>query len=95
MPNNVADLHVDAGGGHGLRGWGQTMLTAACPCPTATHERRCARARIDAQRGRLYDGLYDGVATRRVEQTGKVRLLNPALAVDDATARRFALLEID
>lgn len=75
------------------------MLAAAttpCPCPTATHERRCARARVDGERGRLYGGLYDEAVTRvAVEPRGKVRLLNPAFTDEDATARRFALLEID
>jgi hypothetical protein len=74
------------------------MLAAAttpCPCPTATHERRCARARVDGERGRLYGGLYDDATRIEVQPRGKVRLLNPAFIDEDATTRRFALLEID
>jgi hypothetical protein len=76
------------------------MLAAAttpCPCPTAAHERRCARARIDGERGRLYGGLYDegAAAVAASAPRGSVRLLNPGFTDEDATARRFALLEID
>lgn len=67
-----------------------------CPCPTAAHERRCARARVDGERGRLYGGLYDDAVTRvAADPAGRVRLLNPGFIDEDATARRFALLEID
>lgn len=72
----------------------QLASATPCPCPTAVHERRCARAWVDGARGRLYGGMYDE-GTGEVAQVGKVRLLNPAFTDEDATGRRFALLEID
>jgi hypothetical protein len=50
---------------------------------------------IDAERSRLYADLYGGGGW--VAGPSRVRLLNPGAprVDDDATSRRFALLEID
>ncbi len=70
---------------------------ASCRCVEPSHERRCALALVVAERGRLYEGLYDTRAPRRAPppQTGRVILLNPENADSDPASRRFALLEID
>jgi hypothetical protein len=52
---------------------------------------------------RLYGGLYDAPCAQALQAvldhlpvtSARVRLLNPLSTDDDATARRFALLEID
>jgi len=49
-----------------------------------------------SRRSRLYDGLYDTQPGRRPARSrSPIQLLNPGLVDEDATSRRFALLEID
>jgi hypothetical protein len=67
----------------------------------------CKQRDVDGALVDLFHGLYDGssvrsirpVASRRVfpadRRSPAPRLLNPGCADDDATARRFSLLEID
>jgi hypothetical protein len=69
-------------------------IETLCWCATVEHEARCPFGWVVAERGRLYDGLYDTRAPRR-PPPARVRLLNPSSTADDATSRRFALLEID
>jgi len=56
----------------------------------------CGMKRVLEERGRLYDGLYDGANERRQRRASSAfKLLNPDFDGGDATSRRFALLEID
>jgi hypothetical protein len=58
-----------------------------CACVDPGHERAtCPHRRMLAVRAMLYGGMFDGSG---------VRLLNPAYSGDDATSRRFAMLEIE
>lgn len=58
-----------------------------CSCVGPGHERpSCPQRRIVAMQARVYAGMYEGT---------RVRLLNPRYTGDDATCRRFALLEIE
>jgi hypothetical protein len=68
-----------------------------CGCVHPHHEMRgCAFAWVLAERGRLYEGLYDGrVSLFSAARLSRVRLLNPNCLDDDPESRRFALLEIE
>lgn len=70
------------------------VLSMTCGCTDVDHELRCVFTWVIAERGRLYDGLYDN---RRpsLPKSSRVQLLNPSLASEDPIARRFALLEVD
>ena len=46
---------------------------------------------LESRRGDLYAGMYDG----EPGTVARVQLLNPGCALEDATSRRFALLEIE
>jgi len=60
---------------------------------------------LSTERAALFQGLYDGSSGRSTPavrsrfgcsgRTRHVRLLNPDVGEVDATARRFALIEID
>lgn len=62
-----------------------------CRCADAGHRAGCPMALIESRRGDLYEGMYDAP----VPAAPHFVLLNPACAADDATSRRFALLEIE
>jgi hypothetical protein len=72
-------------------------IETVCWCATVEHEPKCPFGWVVAERGRLYDGLYDSRHGRRAAAASpaRVRLLNPAYADEDPVGRRFALLEID
>jgi len=71
-------------------------MATRCRCAGASHENRCPSKWVEQQRSRLYEGLYDAqVGARRNPSGGRVQLLNAGLVDDDATSRRFALLEVD
>jgi hypothetical protein len=70
------------------------MRTAPCPCASPSHDGRCPQRALLLRRGELFDGLYDH-RPAPAPPRARVRLLNAGLTADDATARRFALLEID
>ena len=64
-----------------------------CTCIEPEHEKRgCGDGEKTRARGRLFAGLFDapGVVERQ-----RVRLLNPFCTDEDATARRFAQVEIE
>lgn len=65
-----------------------------CGCTGVDHEPRCVFTWVIAERGRLYDGMYDSRRTP-APRPSRVQLLNPAIADEDPIARRFALLEVD
>ena len=82
--------------------WPRVMRVAQaietlCWCATVEHEVKCPFGWVVAERGRLYDGLYDSRHARRAPAppSARVRLLNPAYTEEDPIGRRFALLEID
>ena len=66
-----------------------------CRCPYAGHQVGCKVKSVLEERGRLYDGLYDGPGVRRVRTSSRIQLLNPSFNGDDESSRRFALLEVD
>ena len=66
-----------------------------CRCARVDHEPWCLFGWVIEERGRLYDGLYDGRAGRRPAPLERVKLLNPLYSGDDPAARRFALIEIE
>lgn len=72
-------------------------IETLCWCATVDHDSSCPFGLVVAERGRLYDGLYDSRVVRRSATKGleRVQLLNPTYSDEDATSRRFALLEID
>jgi hypothetical protein len=70
------------------------VLSMTCGCTRADHELRCVFTWVSEERGRLYAGLYDGRRAPAQKAT-RIRLLNPTVADEDPTARRFAMLEVD
>jgi hypothetical protein len=71
-------------------------MAMRCRCPYAGHQVGCPVKSVHEERGRLYDGLYDGRSSGRPSRTSaRIQLLNPSYDDGDATARRFAQLEVD
>jgi hypothetical protein len=63
------------------------------------NDKKCLEARLQLFAG-LYDGPREGVPetgsyTPPGGQRDRIRVLNPTITDGDATARRFAMLEID
>ena len=91
LPGGVGRLAAAA-----VQGGGFAPKPVRCGCADAGHERGCAVRVVLDRRRRLYAGLYDDRPERRpVRGSSPVQLLNPGLVDEDATSRRFSLLEID